>query len=225
MIDSSTPKQCVRCGQADARLLDRDHIVPRAEGGSDEPSNLQWLCCNCHRLKTIDDCIRIAASLNQVTLLDDGRVEVVFGRPIPMEASAQLMMILERFRLSRSTIAAVARVGHAFVRREELERNRDEAADLFVAARTSGAQEGLQFGEREFDRIEVGTVRRQEPKVRAQALDGGADLWLLMGREVVEHDDIPAVQGRREHLLDVRQETGTIDRPVEDGGRAQAVEA
>src|SRR2546430_5660920 len=56
---------------------------------------------------------------------------------------------LERFRLRRSTIAAVACVGRAFVGREELQRDSDETADLLQGARTSGAQEGFQFGERE----------------------------------------------------------------------------
>jgi hypothetical protein len=119
----------------------------------------------------------------------------------------------------------VAHVGHAFVRREELERDRDEVANLLVATRTGRAQEGFQFGEREFDRIEVRTVRRQEPNVRAHALDGGADLGLLMGRQVVEHDHIASLQGGHEHLFDVCEEARTIDRPIKDGGRVQAVEA
>lgn len=29
-----------------------DHIVPQAEGGSDDMVNLQWLCIPCHEAKT-----------------------------------------------------------------------------------------------------------------------------------------------------------------------------
>lgn len=29
-----------------------DHIVPEAEGGSDEPSNKQGICLYCHKVKT-----------------------------------------------------------------------------------------------------------------------------------------------------------------------------
>ena len=116
-------------------------------------------------------------------------------------------------------------VGNAVVGREELKRDRDEAADLLVAARASSAQEGFQFGERELDRIEVRTVRRKEPNVCAHALDGGADLGLLMGRQVVEHDDIARTQGGHQDLLDVREKTRTINGPIEHGRCAQAGEA
>jgi 5-methylcytosine-specific restriction protein A len=29
-----------------------DHRIPLAEGGTDDASNLQWLCVDCHRQKT-----------------------------------------------------------------------------------------------------------------------------------------------------------------------------
>jgi hypothetical protein len=42
---------CVTCGAADDELLTVDHIVPRAEGGLDEVSNLQCLCSHCNSSK------------------------------------------------------------------------------------------------------------------------------------------------------------------------------
>jgi 5-methylcytosine-specific restriction endonuclease McrA len=72
--------KCIRCGITDGRLLDIDHIKPllrepvviskwgkpriangkswitlRIVNGTEDLSNLQLLCCNCHRLKTLTD--------------------------------------------------------------------------------------------------------------------------------------------------------------------------
>ena len=116
-------------------------------------------------------------------------------------------------------------VGRAFVGREELERDGDEAADLLVASGTGRAQEGFQFGECELDRVEVRAIGWQKPNVRAHPLDGGTDLGLLMGRQVVEHDDIAHAQCGHQDLLDVREKTRTINWPIEHGRCAQAGEA
>jgi 5-methylcytosine-specific restriction protein A len=43
------PRWC-QCGKELTSHL--DHIVPRAQGGSDDPSNLQWLGAKCHSAKT-----------------------------------------------------------------------------------------------------------------------------------------------------------------------------
>ena len=40
--------------------LDVDHVVPRAEGGTNEPGNLETLCCACHGEKTPADAGRLA---------------------------------------------------------------------------------------------------------------------------------------------------------------------
>ena len=112
----------------------------------------------------------------------------------------------------------------AFVREEEAERRGDQVADLFKVPRTGGAQERVQFGEGEFDRIEVGTVGREEAQVRARLLDGRPDLGLLMDRQVVEYDNIARAQGRHEHLFDVGEKTRTIDRPIEHSRCADPLE-
>jgi hypothetical protein len=112
----------------------------------------------------------------------------------------------------------------AFVGREEVERNCDEAADLLIAPRARGAQERFQFRERELDRIEIRTIGRQKPNGRAHLLDRRPDLGLLMGREVVKDDDIPRMQGGHQHLFDVGDKTRTIDGPIEDSGCAEALE-
>jgi hypothetical protein len=46
---------CERCGfvAEDLVQLDVDHIIPKSRGGSSRADNLQVLCSNCHRLKTL----------------------------------------------------------------------------------------------------------------------------------------------------------------------------
>lgn len=41
---------CVACGTTDR--LHIDHVVPRHQGGSHHPDNLQLLCITCHGKKT-----------------------------------------------------------------------------------------------------------------------------------------------------------------------------
>lgn len=46
---------CMACGlvESDPMFFDVDHIVPRAAGGGNAHENLQPLCPNCHRKKTL----------------------------------------------------------------------------------------------------------------------------------------------------------------------------
>lgn len=42
---------CRVCGEDEPKLMSVDHVVPRWQGGSDEVSNLQWLCGPCNSRK------------------------------------------------------------------------------------------------------------------------------------------------------------------------------
>jgi hypothetical protein len=55
-----------------------------------------------------------------------------------------------------------------FSGREESKGGGDEGGDLIEVARPDGACERFQFGEREFDRIEVRTVGREKSDLRAR---------------------------------------------------------
>jgi hypothetical protein len=56
----------------------------------------------------------------------------------------------------------------AFLRREEIDRGSDERDDLVEGARARGTEDRFQFREGKLDRIEVRTVRREKPQVRAR---------------------------------------------------------
>ena len=111
----------------------------------------------------------------------------------------------------------------AFLRREELQRDRDEFDDLVEAPRSRRAQERFQLRKRELDGIEVGTVRRQESDEGPRLFNGCLHGRLFMDGEVVEHHNVAGSQRRHEHLLDVGEECGIVDRAVEDRRRLQAV--
>lgn len=42
--------RCQQCGSTEC--LELDHIVNRARGGADTLENVQWLCRDCHRVKS-----------------------------------------------------------------------------------------------------------------------------------------------------------------------------
>ena len=112
----------------------------------------------------------------------------------------------------------------AFLRRAQLQRDRDKLDDLIEAARSRSPEERFQLRKRELDRIEIRTVRREELQPRAAPLDRRAHLRLFVRREIIEHDHIARMERRRKDLFDIRQERRVIDRSIKDGRRRQAVE-
>ena len=49
--------QCMRCKAANRVRLatEVDHIVSKAQGGTDDPSNLQAIASECHKVKTQEE--------------------------------------------------------------------------------------------------------------------------------------------------------------------------
>jgi hypothetical protein len=119
----------------------------------------------------------------------------------------------------------MADVVRAFRGREELEGDRHQRDDLVEVPGPGGAQERFQFGKREFDRIEIRTVGRQEPEVRAHGRECRADLGLLVDGEVVEDDAIARPERGHQDVLDIRAKTHVIDRAIKHRRRGEPLQA
>jgi hypothetical protein len=72
----------------------------------------------------------------------------------------------------------------------------------------------LELGEDLLDRIEVGTIGRQEEQLGASRADGLPDRLALVASEVVDDHDISWPQRRHRDLLDISQKALSIDRSV-----------
>lgn len=76
-----------RCNISSCRKLlppsfDVDHIIPLHKGGTNDVTNLQILCCRCHRMKCIteqlernrtDNCVKVLKSIHADEVGPDGR--------------------------------------------------------------------------------------------------------------------------------------------------------
>jgi len=108
-----------------------------------------------------------------------------------------------------------------------------EVVEEFSAALPQGAdgafrgsaEEPLEFGEDQFDGIEVGTVGRQIQELRLGFLDRLPNSGDLVSIQIVEDDDVPGSQGGDQMLLDIMPEDFAIDRPIDDQGSGQATDA
>ena len=84
-----------------------------------------------------------------------------------------------------------------------------------------GAHQSFEFREAQFDRIEIGTVRRQIPQGRAGGFDQPLNAVDVMRGQVVGDDDVAGRQRGDQDLCDVGEKTVAIHRPVDDAGRGQ----
>lgn len=56
--DNYTCQRCGFVGRPNAAELNADHVIPRAEGGTDDLDNLETLCVPCHKHKTAEEARR-----------------------------------------------------------------------------------------------------------------------------------------------------------------------
>jgi hypothetical protein len=101
----------------------------------------------------------------------------------------------------------------------------DGVGDGFERAGRGFSDEAFAFGEDLLDRVEVGGVFWKEQEARAGGPDGVAHGFAFVGAEIVEHDDVVALEGGDEELLDVSAKPLAVDGAVEHAGRVDAVVA
>jgi hypothetical protein len=119
----------------------------------------------------------------------------------------------------------VSEVVGAFVWGEGIEDVTDGIPEQSPRSRCGLARQRLELGKRELDWVEVARIGRQVKKQGSAGCDGGAYSLDLMGRQIVDHDDVAGRQVRRQHGLDIDQEGLSVHRPVENPGRDEPVAA
>jgi len=82
----------------------------------------------------------------------------------------------------------------------------------FDGALAGLAHEVLELGEDLLDRIEIGTVGRQEDEPGAGGADGVAHRLSLMTAKIVEDHDVARRQGGSQQLDDISLEGDAVDR-------------
>ena len=110
-----------------------------------------------------------------------------------------------------------------FGRREELQRRGDQRTDVVKRARAGRAEERFQFGEGEFDRIEVGAVGWEKPELGATASMAARTSGCLWTARLSRTTTSPGWNVGDQDLLDVGEERWIVDRAVEHGRGPEAV--
>jgi alpha-D-ribose 1-methylphosphonate 5-triphosphate synthase subunit PhnG len=102
--------------------------------------------------------------------------------------------------------------------RDTLAQQRPERLDRPTAR---SAHERFEFGETEFDRIEVRTVRGQVPQRRPGGFDQLLDAVDVMRGEIVGDDHVARREGGDQDLFDVGEKTVAVHRAVDHPRRGQ----
>lgn len=106
----------------------------------------------------------------------------------------------------------------AFGWEEAVEEVADAVNEAVDGARGFLPQQRLELGEGHLDRIHVGAVGRQVEDLGSAGGDGLAHAGNLVGRQVIEHDDVAVLEGRGENVADINLEGITIHRPSSTHG-------
>jgi hypothetical protein len=107
---------------------------------------------------------------------------------------------------------------------EAIQQLAESTFESFDGSLGGGPQERLEFGERQFDWVEVGTIRRQIDELGADAFDRFADAGDFVSGQIVHHDEVALMERRRQLLLNVAEEHVAVHRTVDHGGRCEAAQ-
>ena len=121
-------------------------------------------------------------------------------------------------------LAAGGKVVFAFGRREQIDRLGDSVPEIVDGARNRVLQEGFDFGECDFDGIEVRAIGRQAAELCAGTFDRLSDSDRFVGGQVVHHHDVAWQESRRQDLFDIGEERGTVHGAIQDHRRCHALQ-
>ena len=88
-----------------------------------------------------------------------------------------------------------------------------------------GSQQGLEFGERHLNRVQIGAVGWDEHQARTGRFDRLAHAADLMRAQIVHDDDIAWFQRCDQDLLDIGQKHRAVDGAIEHARRHQTIAA
>ena len=110
----------------------------------------------------------------------------------------------------------------AVLRGERVEGRRKGGLQSLQVAGCRLAQMSLEFGEGQFNGVEIGAVRRQVTNRNSPGRENPGDRLYLMGGEVVEDERVTRVEVRTEHLLKIDRENLSIHRSFHQEGSVDA---
>lgn len=107
--------------------------------------------------------------------------------------------------------------------RDPIESLADCIADGFDGSLCRFSQPVLELGEELFDWIEIGRVFGQEEEPRIGFANCTPNGLAFVGAEIVHHNNVARLEGGRENLLDIEEESLAVDRPVDEPRRFDAI--
>ena len=107
--DTGFCQQCLRDGKI-VEGTEIDHIIPRAEGGTHEPENLELLCHECHRHKTQTQLGNIprGSCIHGIAYTADTRCPECPATHREWRRSEEILPFNERNKITRTTFDKVA---------------------------------------------------------------------------------------------------------------------
>ncbi len=119
----------------------------------------------------------------------------------------------------------MAEIVGAFLGAEGVEEGADAGPQILDCSLGGLAQQRLEFGEEQLDRVEVGGVGRQVAQGGAGRFDRLAHAGHFVRLEIVHDDEVAFGQGRDQALADIGQEDCAIHRVIDDKGRGDLAAA
>jgi hypothetical protein len=136
-------------------------------------------------------------------------VALAVSRMSHRRSLARPTLVLEPFSVSR-VITAASEPVLAIPSADGGEGRAEGIPDRFGATGCGGSQLSFDLRPHALDRVEVGTVRRQEPKLGSCRMNGTSCRSVLMSTQVVEHDDVSRTKHRSQHPLGKRGERRSV---------------